>query len=292
MTPLMRQVGGVGALAFWLAVTAGWWALALWPVAGATPEWLARARLVCFNASDSGLPDASGWLLLIGQPIGLLAVLMVLWGASVRDGLRALAAVPVGRGALALIGASLVLGLGAAGARVVSASDGSPPTAVAELPPDSYPRLDLEAPPLSLVDQAGDEFRLADLFGHPVLVTFAFGHCETVCPMVVRDALEVQRRAETRVSVVVVTLDPWRDTPPRLPHLAEHWGAGDDVYVLSGPVVDVNAVLDHWNVARRRDPDTGDVTHPPLTYVLDAAGRIAYGSTGGAAALAALLDRS
>jgi hypothetical protein len=108
MTPRLRRLGGVGALAFWLVVTAGWWALALWPVAGETPAWLLRARLVCFNAGESGLPDASGWLLLIGQPIGLLAVLMVVWGGAVRSGLRSLAAAPTGR---VLLGGIAALGV-------------------------------------------------------------------------------------------------------------------------------------------------------------------------------------
>ena len=72
-----EQTAGVGALAFLLLVTAAWWALALLPVPGETPEWLARTRAVCFNATESGLPDASGWLLLIGTVIfsGTVALL-------------------------------------------------------------------------------------------------------------------------------------------------------------------------------------------------------------------------
>jgi cytochrome oxidase Cu insertion factor (SCO1/SenC/PrrC family) len=121
--------------------------------------------------------------------------------------------------------------------------------------------------------------------------------------MIVRDVLETQarvrRKAEAGVvaadrvpRVVVVTLDPWRDTPSRLPYLAEFWKIGEDGYVLSADVDDVARVLDAWNVARDRDPDTGDVLHPLLTYVLDASGRIAFASTGGVAALTELVDRS
>ena len=57
-----------------LVVTVAWWALALWPSEGVPPAWLLRARQVCFNADGSGLPQASGWMLLIGQPIGMVAV--------------------------------------------------------------------------------------------------------------------------------------------------------------------------------------------------------------------------
>ena len=57
----------LGATGFILAVSAAWWGFALFGVAGA-PEWVARARAVCFNITETGLPDAKGWLLLLGQP--------------------------------------------------------------------------------------------------------------------------------------------------------------------------------------------------------------------------------
>jgi cytochrome oxidase Cu insertion factor (SCO1/SenC/PrrC family) len=293
----------VVTLGILLGVTAGWWALALWPLPSDTPEWLTRTRSVCFNTTENGLPDASGWILLIGQPMGMVAVLMAGWGESVRGGLRALASRSAGRVLLFGVAASLVVGLGAATVRVVSATRAGPSLIADALPPATYPRLDWDAPPLGLVDQFGETLDLERLKGRPALVTFAFGQCGTICPMIVRDALEAQarvrRKAEAGVvaadripRVVVVTLDPWRDTPSRLPYLAEFWKIGEDGYVLSADVDDVARVLDAWNVARDRDPDTGDVLHPLLTYVLDASGRIAFASTGGVAALTELVDRS
>lgn len=300
----LAPAAGVAALAFWLAVTVAWWALALWPAGGATPEWLVRARAVCFNAGESGLPDASGWLLLVGQPIGMLAAMMALWGRSIRAGLAALARARAGRFALVAAFAGIVLGLGAAGVRVMAASAGTAFAGDGEaLPPDTYPRLDRPVPPLGLVDQHGRLLDADRLAGRPALVTFAFGQCETVCPAVVRQTLQVRERAVERARdsqieasrvprVVVVTLDPWRDTPARLDHIASHWRMPDDGFVLSGEVAAVNDVLDAWNVARRRDPETGEITHAPLVYVLDASGRIAYAATGGVAMLTELLERS
>ena len=61
---------------------------------------------------------------------------------------------------------------------------------------------------------------------------------------------------------------------------------------VSGDVDAVNGVHDAWNVARERDPQTGDVTHPPLVYIVDPSGQLAYAATGGVAMLAELLDRS
>ncbi len=295
--------GAVAALAVVLVVTVAWWALALWPTSDAPPEWLLRARLACFNAGADGMPDASGWLLLVGQPLGMIAVLVTVWGRALRSGLASLAGVGWGRGLLA--GTVVFLGIAslAAGARVVQATAAQEVALPAdELPPDTYPRLDREAPPLGLVDQAGGRVGLDSLAGRPALVTFAFAHCETVCPAVVQRALEAQRRQQERhlagelaggsvPRLVVVTLDPWRDTPSRLPHMAEHWKIGDDGFVLSGPVDEVVAVLDAWNVAHRRDTRTGDVVHAPLTYLLDGSGRIAYATTGGTEAMLELLAR-
>ncbi len=294
---------GVAALYALLAVTAGWWALALWPVPEA-PEWLARTRWVCFNAAPNGLPDVSGWLLLVGQPIGMLAVLMAGWGRAVRSGLRALAARSAGRTALGATGLLLVAGLALAGVRVTTAErsevfalgQGAPPL-------DGWPRLDREAPALGLVDQHGERLELARLRGRPALVTFAFGHCGSFCPALVRQTLEAQQQLRARAAagetqatriprVVILTMDPWRDTPSRLPHLAKHWGVDEDGFVLSGQVDQVNRVLDAWGVARSRDAQSGEVTHPPLVYVLDAWGRIAYGATGDVATIVALVERS
>jgi protein SCO1/2 len=291
------------ALGFLLGVTALWWALALWPVPGETPAWLARARWVCFNVGDSGLPDAGGWLLLVGQPLGLGLALAIGWGRELRGGFRELLASRSGRALLATGALCVALGLGAAGLRVAQATGlGAPAdaTAAQEPLPSTYPRLDRPAPELGLVDQQGAVLDLARLRGRPALVTFAFGHCESVCPALVHEVRTAQARlreqgvADSRVPrVTVVTLDPWRDTPSRLPALAKSWGLAADAeaFVLSGAPSDVNALLDRWNVPRDRDPTTGQLAHPALVYVLDADGRIAYASTGGSAALLQLLAR-
>jgi cytochrome oxidase Cu insertion factor (SCO1/SenC/PrrC family) len=291
------------ALAFVLIVTAVWWALALWPTAGAPPAWLARARWVCFNVGPSGLPDAAGWLLLVGQPAGLLLVLVAGWGASLREGFRELCASHAGRALLALCALSVLIGLGAAALRVArsDAFDASAGVSLAREPlPETYPRQGRAAPELGLFDQRGERLDLARLAGRPALVTFAFGHCETVCPLLVREVKEAQRRVresgagpERVPRIAVVTLDPWRDTPARLPALAKSWGleAGAEAFVLSGEQADVNALLDRWNVPRGRDTSTGQIDHPALVYVLDAQSRIAYAATGGAEALAELIGR-
>lgn len=281
-----RGRGAVLALYAILGITAGWWVFALWPVPEA-PEWLTRTRALCFGAAPDGVPTAGGWILLLAQPLGMLAVLVTAWGDELRTGLGRLAAGAAGRTLLGVTGIALVAGIGLATARVRTA-DAQPFDALGG--GAALTRIDGAAPALTLVDQHGDSLSLEHLAGRPVLVTFAFAHCQTVCPVVVHEALEAQRATpDLRTAVVVVTLDPWRDTPARLPAIAEGWGLGDDAYVLSGNVPDVERALSQWRIPRTRNESTGDLVHPSIVYLVSPAGRLVYALPGGTAALTAAL---
>jgi protein SCO1 len=266
----------LAALGFLLSVTAAWWAVALWPLAETAPGWLQTARAVCFGAHDDGLPNAGGWILLIGEPIGMGAALWILWGGPLAAGLRGLASSRGGRGVLAAAAVLVLAGVAAAGLRVTGGPGGAH-AATAAVP--ALSALDAPAPPLGLVDQHGERLELERFRGRPVLVTFAYGQCRTVCPLLVSDALRV-RDGFPGTALVVVTLDPWRDTPPRLPHIAASWGLGADAHVVTGEPARVEEVLAAWGATGSRDPRTGEVVHPPLTVVVDAAGRLAFATSG------------
>lgn len=286
----------LGALGGVLLVTVAWWALALWPVPGANPAWLEVARAVCFNAGPDGLPDASGWMMLIGQPLGMFGFLIVVWPRAVVEGLRWAAGRPAGIAGLALALIVVLGGLTGAGTVVASASAARAPV---ELIPEvmtaaEHPRLDRDPPALGLIDHRGGRLALSDLAGRPALVTFAFGNCHDICPLVVKNALAARDEVwgPDGASVVVVTLDPWRDTLARLPSVARTWElTGPSDHLLGGPVEEVEAALDAWNVARSRDPRTGDVAHPSLTYLLDRDGTLAFVTLSGRQALTGLARR-
>lgn len=274
-------------------VTVAWWALALWPVPG-NPEWLSRARAVCFNAGPDGMPDASGWMVLIGQPLGMLAFLAVVWPRALLGGLRELSAGAWGRVVLALVVAFAALGAFGVSLRVgQAATRAEEPSLPEAFPAADHPRLDRPAPALGLVNQNGATVTLSDLAGRPAVVTFAFGHCADVCPVVVREARTA--RDETLgpegATFVVITMDPWRDTPGRLGDLATRWELSPGDQLLGGSVEDVEAALDAWNVARTRNPATGDIAHPPLTYIVEADGTIAFATLSGRETIAALIGR-
>lgn len=287
-----RDAWPLGAVGFVLAVSVAWWAFALWPVPGA-PEWLERSRSVCFNLTESGLPDTKGWLLLVGQPPTMLALLLVGWGEEVLESLRRLVSFRGGRLATLATATTLVTGLSLASVRVMSASTPSITWTGDEVAPESYPRLDRPWPEATgLVDQSGASFDVGRLRGQPALVTFAFGHCETLCPAVVHQSRATRLEVGGPWPIVVFTLDPWRDTPSRLPALVEQFEldpARD--FVVSGSVEDVTKALDAWQIPRQRDPSTGDVTHPAIVYLIDEEGRLAFASTGGVRQMVSLARR-
>ena len=278
------------ALGAIVIVTAGWWALALWPAGPSTPRWVLLTREVCFGARRNELPNAGGWLLLIGQPLGMLIVLIAVWPAELAAGFRRLMARASGQMATGLIAAALIAGLAGTTIRVATAGDESFATGPGRLVAAQLTRVNDAAPSMELTDQHARAVTLEGLRGRPVLVTFAYGHCETVCPMVVSDVLSAAADVpERRPAVLIVTLDPWRDTPGRLPTIASAWRIHGDARVLSGPPDTVDRVLNAWRVPRVRNTRTGDISHPPLVYVLNDDGRITYVVNGGADTIAAAL---
>lgn len=289
MSKVSEQTGVRGRFALWafiawLAVTAMWWALAFAPLP-VPSEWLAAARSVCFGSQPNGLPEPWGWAALIASPLSMLAFLLAVWGRELAAELTALWRVRLGKVALLALAAVPLLGMGWVGERVALARQIESAATLETLPaelPAAYPRSDEAAPALGLVNQDGEIVELTDFAGRPVLMTFAFAHCKTVCPVVVHTVrTAAEELPELDPAVVVVTLDPWRDTPSSLPTLVKSWKLeGRESHVLSGEVDQVLAVLQAWNVPWQRDELTGDVTHPALIRVVGADGGLGYAFNG------------
>jgi cytochrome oxidase Cu insertion factor (SCO1/SenC/PrrC family) len=268
-----------------LAVTAAWWALALWPLPASSPDWLARTRAVCFGTTPSGLPDVQGWMLLFLQPTLMLGQVVAIWGRDLAADASRLSRSRSGRLALAGLSIAFLVAAGAAAGRVRGATQA---TARAEEPGEvGWVHVGRPAPPLELVGADGSPLRLAELRGRPVFVAFAFAHCQTACPRLVREVLVAQRTLG-EPAVIVVTLDPWRDTPSRLRSIEESWEMGKEARVASGPVPQVEAVLDAWGIERSRDARNGDLVHVPRVFVVDREGIVRYEADPDAALLAEL----
>ncbi len=277
----------VAALGAVTLVTAAWWVLALYPAASA-PEWMLRTRYVCFGAPPDGLPDAGGWILLAGQPIGMLVMLFAGWGSAVRRDVSWLTRRLAGQ--LVLAAATLALGWGVFSAvSVIRRTTNNVEPFAANDPTPSSRSIDI--PALRLVDQNGHQFDLRSVADGPVLVSFAFAHCATMCPTGIKELLRIRTQVGRQdIPLVVVTVDPWRDVPARLASIATEWRLGPDDRVLSGGINEVNAVLDAWNVARVRDESTGDVVHPLAVVLVHPGGERATRFDGGFEGLREILS--
>ena len=261
----------------WLASIAVWWALAFMPLPSEPPEWLTAARYACFGPMENGLPESYGWILLVLAPASFLAAIFVLWGAEVGPSLRDLARSPLGGFVLAAVAVVVLLESTwvvrkVHAARAVTAAI---QTDDGDALPAHYPRAPAPAPDFALVDQHGATVSLASFRGRPVVVTFVFGHCATMCPLIVETLKRVPDNGTP--AVLLVSLDPWRDTPSSLPGIARQWKLPAQFHLLSARRPhDLLTVADRFGVPHERDEKTGDITHPGLVFVIDAGGRLAY----------------
>src|SRR6266545_7329722 len=189
------------------------------PLPPAPPEWLAAARIACFGPMDSGLPGATGWMMLVLAPVSFLGAIVALWTSELGPSLRQAARSRLGQGVLAVLGlATIVEGVWVV-QRVQTAwavTTWVPGPLDDTALPEAYPRQTEGAPNFTLTDQHGARVSLASFKGRPVVLTFVFAHCQTMCPFVVAT---LKRAAPEGAEVLLVTLDPWRDTPSSLPGL-------------------------------------------------------------------------
>ncbi len=269
-------------LGLWLLTTLFWWGFAFYPTEILSTEWLDAARNACFGTLENGLPDTYGWMILILGPLSFLIALFVVWKTELFSELQTLSAKPSG---FAIVSISIVLiviegswiaGKVVAGIRIETFDFRS--GIITELPND-YPRTELPAPEFSLVDQNGDSIRLQKFQKENklVLLSFAFAHCQSVCPSLVAQLKEAVASLDPdRVALLIVTLDPRRDTPSSLPNLADRWNIPKNGHLLSGSVHDVEKVIRSYNVPFTRDDRSGDIDHPALIYLIDRRGKIAF----------------
>jgi protein SCO1/2 len=135
------------------------------------------------------------------------------------------------------------------------------------------------APEIALTASDGSEFRLSQERGHVVVLTFGYTYCPDVCPAILGKL--AQARAQlgvpaSRVRVVLVTLDPVRDTPDRL---RTHLDRFDTTFIgVTGTPEAVTRVQRAYGIVAHRDGAQGSdgfpVNHSAPMYVIDHDGRL------------------
>jgi protein SCO1/2 len=87
-------------------------------------------------------------------------------------------------------------------------------------PPGSIYQLDA-----ALTNQAGQPIGLDVYRGHPVLVTMFYASCPAACPLLIDTMRAIERSIDPKtlsgLRVLMVSVDPERDTPAALAELAK-----------------------------------------------------------------------
>jgi protein SCO1 len=265
----------------WLVAFLGWWYFALAPLPETTPQWVETARAVCFGSLPNGLPEGYGWITLVLSPLLMLTALAVIWAEDLGHDLQILLASSAGRVGLALLilvpfvsvnwGVARILKVQMASQQVVA------PVEIPEDFPEAYPTFEGSPPAFRLLNQAGETVTLESLAGRRFLLTFAFANCSSTCPGLVYTVKEAAATARgERPAIVLVTLDPWRDTPGSLPSLAKKWELGEGDHVLSGEIPDVEGVARAYKVSTSRNLQNGDIVHSGVTFLFNEKGELVY----------------
>jgi protein SCO1/2 len=131
----------------------------------------------------------------------------------------------------------------------------------------------------SLPDTAGKTLTLADFKGKAVVLFFGYTHCPDVCPTTLAElsqALQKLGDDGKRVQVLMVTVDPSRDTAPLL---GQYVAAFNPSFVGLRPADDAQLVkvTKDFRVYYAKVPSkAGDYTmdHTAASYVFDPEGRL------------------
>jgi protein SCO1 len=142
-------------------------------------------------------------------------------------------------------------------------------------------RAAMPAQEISLVDQAGEPVRLSEQKGKVVLITAVYASCGLACPRILGQAKRaiatLSEQEKANLVVLGVTLDAERDTPEVLSKMAAAQKIDRPLYrLLTGPVPEVEAVLDRLAVERKRNEKTGMIDHSNLFLLVDKQGLVAY----------------
>ncbi|TDN62039.1 SCO family protein [Paraburkholderia sp. BL10I2N1] len=179
-----------------------------------------------------------------------------------------------------LIGAVLLTGAGLAGTGALCASaadtaDGADPQMHHHHMMSGTMRstVDYVLPPVELVRDDGKTVSLIDELndGRPVILTFIYTTCSTICPMVSQTFETLQTElgsGRDKVHLVSISIDPEQDTPARLRTYAARFNAGPEWQHYTGTVAASIATQRAFNVYRGEK-----MNHTPVAFLRAAPGK-------------------
>ena len=131
----------------------------------------------------------------------------------------------------------------------------------------------------ALTDHTGKPRTLADFRGKVVVIFFGFTHCPDVCPTTLAELAAAMKKLGgdgDRVQVLLVTVDPERDTPQIL---SQYVTAFDPRFLaLRGTAEETARVAKEFKIIYQKvagaRPDSYTMDHSAGTYIFDTQGRL------------------
>jgi protein SCO1/2 len=132
---------------------------------------------------------------------------------------------------------------------------------------------DYTLPGVQLVREDGRHVALKDELddGHPVIVSFVYTSCSSLCPMISRTLSQLQGKLGAErdtVHLLSISIDPEQDTPQRLREYAAEVGAGAGWHHYTGTVAASVATQKAFNVYRE-----DKMSHRPVLLMRAAPGK-------------------
>ncbi len=147
-----------------------------------------------------------------------------------------------------------------------------------------------QADDFTLTASTGEPLALSDLRGKFVLLYFGYTFCPDVCPTTLNDlkqmAAALGEQKMQHVQVVLISVDPQRDTPERLALYVNSFNPS--FLGMTGELDDIQRIASQFGIffeAQPGTPDTGYlVDHTSVVTVIDPEGYVRlifpYGTTG------------
>ena len=141
--------------------------------------------------------------------------------------------------------------------------------------------------PFELTDMNGRRFTEANLKGKYTLLYFGYTFCPDICPTeltIIAETLDRLGDLRKKFRVVMVSVDPERDTPEVLKEYMSNFGP--EFIGLTGTPEQIRKMAKQWRAYYRKVPDPNgegySMDHSAVTYLLDTNGKylrhFAYGT--------------
>lgn len=137
---------------------------------------------------------------------------------------------------------------------------------------------------IELTRADGSSFRLSEMRGKVVMLFFGYTSCPDVCPTTLaefKQSLEKLGGKSDQVQVLFVTVDPQRDTPPRVQEYVDHFNP--KFIGLSGSETELVKIWNNYGVFREIVEGTSAagylVNHTARVTLIDQQGnlRVSFG---------------